>query len=598
MSFWLMPWWHADAQPVGKYTGAVTGAFAPGAGIDRAGSRDARMFETMFLHRRHAGRYRQIVRVFLAHGLGGLIAPFDPRGRRAAAAEAGPPSERVSRRRARHLREALETLGPTFIKLGQILSTRADILSPIYIQELGRLQDNVRPDEPGLIRAVVEHELGAPIATLFAAFDDVPIAAASIGQVHWATLLDGREVVVKVQRPGVDRQIYGDLAILADVARVAEGRSRVLREHDVSGLVREFAWTIRAELDYLREARNADRFRRAFRDDLAIRIPAVCWELTTPKVLTQEYIAGIGIDEVDRLRTAGHDLAAVLATMIRMLAIGILDIGLFHADPHPGNFVVDDAGALVVYDFGLVGTVDERVREHLLLLALASAERDAARIVDEVIQLGAVPAGWDRRAMERDVSHLVTQYVGVPLQELPLPMIVGDIMAMMRRHRLRLPSELALLAKTATQAEALGRRLDPELNVIELVEPTIRAAMRRFYSPSFWKERLRLRPLEVALLGASLPGHIQRILSRIDRNDLTFHVHYDELPETIRSLNSMVNRLALAVLSAAGLIGVAIMYLAVQPRFGSWQSIVFIALFTMLGAMILVVLFRVRQSRR
>jgi ubiquinone biosynthesis protein len=200
--------------------------------------------------------------------------------------------------------------------------------------------------------------------------------------------------------------------------------------------------------------------------------------------------------------------------------------------------------------------------------------------------------------MERDVSHMVAQYVGVRLGALPLPMIVSDIMAMMRRHRLRLPAELALLGKTATQAEALGRRLDPDLNVIELVEPTIRAAMRRFYSPSFWKERLRLRPLEVALLGASLPGHVQRILSRIDRNDLSFHIQYDELPETIRSLNSMVNRLALAIISAAGLIGVAVMYLAVQPVFGSWQAFIFLGMFAVLGAMVLVVLFRVRQSRR
>lgn len=558
----------------------------------------ASMFETMVLHRRHAGRYRHIVRVLLAHGLGGLIAPVDPRGRRSAAAEAGEPSDRVARMRARHLRQALETLGPAFIKLGQILSTRADILSPVYVEELGRLQDNVQPESAGLIRAVIEHELGAPIATLFASFDDEPVAAASIGQVHRATLPDGRELAIKVQRPGVDRQIHEDLAILADVARIAEGRSGMLRVNDLSGLVREFSWTIRAELDYLREARNADRFRRAFANDPRICIPAVCWELTTPKVLTQEYLAGVRIDDVDRLRAAQHDIPAVLGTMIRMLAIGILDIGLFHADPHPGNFVVDRDGALVVYDFGLVGTVDERVREHLLLLALASAERDAVRIVDEIIQLGAVPPGWDRRAMERDVSHMVAQYVGVRIGELPLPMIVSDIMAMMRRHRLRLPAELALLGKTATQAEALGRKLDPNLNVIELVEPTIRAAMRRFYSPAFWKERLRLRPLEVALLGASLPGHVQRILSRIDRNDLSFHIRYDELPETLRSLNSMVNRLALAILSAAGLIGVAVMYLAVQPVSGSWQSLIFLGIFAMLGAITMLVLFRVWQSRR
>jgi ubiquinone biosynthesis protein len=560
------------------------------------------MIETMFLHRRHAGRYRQIVRVLLSHGLGGLIAPFDPRGRRAADVdvdgEDGVRPGRVTRTRARHLRQALEQLGPAFIKLGQILSTRADILPPLYIQELGLLLDSVTPDPASAIREVIERELGDSVETLFAEFDDVPIAAASIGQVHAARLHDGGEVIVKVQRPGVDRQIQEDLFILADVARIAEGRSKMLRESDLSGLVREFSWTIRAELDYLREGRNADRFQRAFEHSDVLRIPVVHWDFTTPKVLTLERIDGIGIDDVAALRSAGHDVERLNGTMIRMLARGILDIGLFHADPHPGNFVVDEHGALVVYDFGMVGSIDERLRERLLMLALACTERDASRIVDEVVQLGVVPSGWDRRSMERDVSHLVAQYVGVPLHELPLPMLVGDIMTMMRRHRMRLPSELLLLAKTATTAEAVGRRLDPNLNVIELVEPTIRAAMRRFYSPTFWKERLRMRPLEVALLGASLPGHIQRILSRIDRNDLTFHIQYDELPDMMRGLNGMVNRLAMAIMSAAGLIGVAVMFLAVQPVFGSWQSIAFLTIFVLLGLMILIVLIRVRQSGR
>lgn len=554
------------------------------------------MIETMFLHRRHARRYRQIVRVLLAHGLGGLIAPFDPRGRDTAAQEDVEPAERVINRRARHLRRAVEELGPTFIKLGQILSTRADLLSPIYIHQLEQLQDAVPPDDGNAIREIVEQELGGAVEAVFASFDLVPLAAASIGQVHAATLHDGRTVVVKVQRPGVAALIQQDLLILADVARIAEQRSATLRQHDLSGLIREFSWTIRAELDYEREARNLERFRHAFETNPAIRIPEVMRDLTSSRVLTMERIDGIPIDDVGSVRAAGHDTVRLVESIIQMLAEGILDIGLFHADPHPGNFVVDRDGALVVYDFGLVGSIDERLRERLLLLALACAERDASRIVDEITQLGAVRPGWDRKVMERDISHLVGQYVGAPLESLPLPMILGDVMAMMRRHRLRLPSELALLAKTAAMAESLSRTLNPQINVIELVDPTIRHAMKRFYSLGFWKDRLRARPLEAALLGASLPGHIQRILSRIDRNDLTFHIHYEELPETIRGLNSMVNRLALAILSAAGMIGFAMLYLAMQPTFGTWHGWLFGTAFLAIAAMTLTVLIRIWRS--
>lgn len=556
------------------------------------------MIETVVLHRRHRGRYQQIVRVLLSHGLGGLLGPFDPRGRRAARDEDDEVVDRSGRIRASHLRRALEELGPTFVKLGQILSTRVDLLPPVYIEELEKLQDSVPAEPPGPIVQLVEEELGAPLDSLFASFDPVPIASASIGQVHAATLPDGRSVVVKVQRPQVQRIIHQDLAILADVARVGEGRSAFLRHHRVTELVHEFSWTLRTELDYLHEARTMERFSRAFADETGLRIPAVVRELSTSRVLVMERVDGLPIDDVPVIEAAGHDPKALVNAVILMLARGILDIGLFHADPHPGNFAVDPRGALVVYDFGMIGSIDERLREKLLLLMVAVTDRDAQRIVDEVAQLGVVSASWDRKAMERDVAHLVAQYVGVPLAQLPLMMIINDAMRMLRRYDLRLPPELSLLAKTATMAESLARSLDPQMNVVAVVRPIVKRSMDRFASLDYWKGRLRYRPLEIALLGASLPGYLQRLFTRIDTNDLSFHVQVDELDRTLGTVERLVNRLALAIIAGAGYIALGMAYLAVRPALFSWHAAVLVVLAIPLLVFTFTVVLGIRRSGR
>lgn len=534
------------------------------------------MIETVVLHRRHARRYQQIVRVLMAHGLGGIIAPFDPRGRRSAdnLEIAG---GLTGRKRAIHLRRALEQLGPTFIKLGQILSTRADILPPVYIEELSRLREDVPADASDEILAILTEELGAGPDELFARFDREPIAAASIGQVHAAELTDGRQVVVKVQRPNVQRVVQEDLAILADVARVAEERSEFLRRNRVSDLMREFAWTLRQELDYRNEARNIERFLRSCRNDRAVRIPEVISEYSTSRVLTMERLSGVPVTELGGY-PAGTSVHDVVRAVVLFLAKGILADGVYHADPHPGNLALMDDGSIAVYDFGMVGVLDARTKDQLLMLMMAVTERDASRVVDEVAQIGIMGPGFDRKALERDMAHLITMYVGVPLSTLPLESIVADAMDMMRRHEMHLPAELALLAKTATMTEAFARSLDPNINVFEVVEPIVRSAMKQFVSVGYWKERLRTRPLEVALLGAALPGHMQRILSRIDRDDLAIRTKIDDLDITMRTMERMVNRLALTILAAAGIIALGMAFLAVRPELLSWHGVVFFVL--------------------
>ena len=251
----------------------------------------------------------------------------------------------------------------------------------------------------------------------------------------------------------------------------------------------------------------------------------------------------------------------------------------------------------MLHDFGMVGTIDERLRERLLLLALAVSERDASRIVDEVALLGALPAGWDRQAMERDVGS-PAQYIGTSLSDLPLAMVVSDIMDLVRRHGVRMPSELALLAKTVSMLEALSRRLDPEIDVIAVVDPIIRESIRQFWSPAFWVRRYKLRPLDAMMLGVSLPGQVQRLFSRIDRNDLTFHIHIDDLPETMRIANSMVNRLAFAIMIAAAWLGMIVLYRSFEPDVQSFPGSLFLIVFVLLGVLVSYGLVTVWRSSR
>jgi ubiquinone biosynthesis protein len=563
----------------------------------------AGMLQTFITQRRHADRYRFIVRSLIRHGLGGLVGPVDITGRilqrlPGMSRSADPGRDALRRSRPVHLRLALEELGPAFVKLGQILSTRADLLPPAYIAELERLQDQV-PSEPfDLIQATVESELGTSIESAFRSFDPIPLAAASIGQVHAAVLPDGTSVVVKVQRYNVDQIIAEDLDILADMARIGEARSSLLRQADIVGLVKEFSWTVRSELDYRREATNADRFNSALNDGLLLRIPGIFPTHSSRRVLTMERITGVRVDQFTELPGGGVTKTDIAERLVASTADQILRLGMFHADPHPGNFVVCDNGALATFDFGMVGTIDERLRERLMLLAIAVSERDASRIVDEISLLGALPTGWDRHLMERDVSHLVSQYVGAELRDLPLNVIVSDVMNLVRRHGIRMPSELALLAKTASMLEALSRRLDPDINVITVVDPIIRNALREFYSPGFWIRRFKLQPLDSMLLAASMPSHIQRLLSRIDRNDLTFHIHYDELPETLRSLNGMVNRLAFAIMTAAAWLGTIFLFLAVDPDVTGFPGMLFLVVFALLAVLVGYGLYAVWRSGR
>lgn len=379
------------------------------------------------------------------------------------------PGPAPAARRARRLRHLLEDLGATAVKLGQIASTRPDVLGPEYLAELARLQDAAPAEDPAAIRAVITAELGRPPEAVFASFDPEPLAAASIGQAHAAVHRDGTPVVVKVRRPGVVAQVAVDLDVLDRVARAAARVSRAARTHDLVGLARQFADTLQAELDYEIEAANARRIATAFADRADLRIPRVFADASTRRVITLERCTGIKPDDLPALDAAGVDRRALAARCADVMLTMILEHGFFHADPHAGNFFVQPDGTIALIDFGMVGTLDPPRRVALIGVLTAVAAGDADRLADAALVLGMAAGAVDRDALMADLGALVAVHLDRPLGDLRVGDLLLDVMGTMRRNHLRLPVDLALLAKTFVMSEGLAARLDPEFRMAPAV---------------------------------------------------------------------------------------------------------------------------------
>ncbi|MBI4317202.1 MAG: AarF/ABC1/UbiB kinase family protein [Chloroflexi bacterium] len=460
---------------------------------------------------------------------------------------------------AEHLLLAFEELGATFIKLGQILSTRSDLLPPDFITELSKLQDAVPPEPIALIEAQIAQELGGPARALFASFDSDPLGSASIGQVHAATLVTGEEVVVKVQRPGVAQLVEADLAVLMDFARLAQARTVWGQIYDLPGMVEEFAWTLRAELDYIREGRNAERIGRNFTQEPSIQVPTIYWKYTTRRVLTMERIGGIKINDIPALEAAGIDRHELAVTGVRIVLKMVLEDGFFHADPHPGNFLVKPGPSIGLLDYGLIGVLDERTRQNLLYLFLAVVDQDIDGVIDRLSALGIVGTASQFERLRRDTEHLISLYWGLPLKEVDVQGMLAEFLATARRHRLTVPSHLALTSKTLSMHEGLARQLDPGFNAADVLGPYARELALRTYLPQYWVRRVLPAMRDLSQLAVTLPRRADRLLGQVERGNVSISVRVQETEHVLDSLNRMVNRLILGILAGAFTIGIALL---------------------------------------
>jgi ubiquinone biosynthesis protein len=505
---------------------------------------------------RHLRRFQQIAQILARHGFGELLdllgaAPVFPLARALRRRPSlGPPQR---------LRMALEELGPTFVKLGQVLSTRPDLLPPAYIAELARLQDTVPPEPWEPVRAQLEAELGAPVEEVFATLDPEPIAAASLAQVHAATLPDGAEVVVKVQRPDIEATINVDLDILADVARLLQTRTPLGELYDLPGIVEEFAATLRAELDFYREGHNADRFRANFADEPYLYIPKVYWEYTTRRVLVMERIRGIKIDDIAALDAAGYDRYRIGLHAARMVIKEVLEDGFFHADPHPGNFFVMPGEVIGAMDFGMVGYLSRRTRTDLVRLYVAAIQLDEEAVVDQLVRMGVVGGAVDRMGLQHDIGRLLRKYAGLPLKAIRARDMVEEAMPIAFRHHLRLPSELWLLGKTLAMMEGVGLKLVPDFDMFAVSRPYVQRFMREMASPRAWMPSLIRGMGDWAQLLDMLPRTGMQLLTRAERGELEVSLRHQELGRALVYLDRLANRLALSILLAALIVGLALL---------------------------------------
>ncbi len=520
--------------------------------------RDSILFR---LRPRHLARYRRIAEVLARHGFGAVLTQLGlddrlniPRRllrRGVEESDRMPPAVR--------LRLALEELGPTFIKLGQIASTRPEILPPSVLAELSNLHDNVPPDPWETILPIIESELGRPLPELFAAFDPTPIASASLAQVYPALLPDGTHVVVKVQRPGVERLIETDLHILTDIAQLVRERLPGFVPFDPVELAGEFADALREELDYRREGRNADRFRENFAGETYICVPRVYWEYTTHRLMVQERLRGIKIDDLPALDAGGYDRQRIALHASRLVIQEVLEDGFFHADPHPGNLLILPDEVIGLIDFGTVGFLDERDKANLIRLYIAIIQFDAPSAVSQLISMGIADPTVDEIGLERDLRRLLRRYKGLPLKDISASELLAEIQPIIYEYRLRVPSDYWLLIKTLVVMEGVGKQVAPDFDVFDVSGPYVRRFLIQLALPTSWgPDALRALGGWAGFIG-NLPNQTGRLLSRIERGQLEFRIQDPATDNLARQINRVANRIIQSILLGSLTIGLALL---------------------------------------
>ncbi|MSO95167.1 MAG: AarF/ABC1/UbiB kinase family protein [Thermoleophilia bacterium] len=496
---------------------------------------------------RKIGRLSEIGRVATRHGFGYLI---DRRR--------GNDNTQLADR-GRRLREMLDELGPTFVKFGQLLSTRPDVMPPDIVVELRSLQDDVAPVDFSEIRRVIEEEVGLTIEQAFLDFDEVPLAAASIGQVHRATLPTGEAVVVKVQRPEAPRQVESDLELMRSAARVIRDRVHALDFIDAEALVEEFARSIRQELDYNHEARNAETFRRNFGGSTEVVVPKVIWRYSSARVLTLEYLEGAQFADLDLESRSLEERREIAYRMTDAWMTMIFRHGFFHGDPHPANILLLDDGRIGLVDFGLAGRLTNEDMTHLTRLFIDAATENVAALPRHLADLG-LSYPKDREDEFREaLEELFYRYHGSRVSDIDPVEVIREALDLVYSLNLRLPSRFVTLDKAVATLGAVGVELYPDFNVFEVARPYARQLIAERFSPRRISLRAQAEVRDLAAVARELPSQIRDVMEQTRQGQLTVQIRNPGLDDISYHIHHAVNRLAVALIVLGGLVGSAIL---------------------------------------
>ncbi len=511
---------------------------------------------------RSLNRLRLIAQVLTRHGFGHIVAQIDlsrflpvwmlRRRDRSRSADAGPSA--VGQR----LVAVFSELGPTFIKLGQVLSTRPDIIPMETLAELRALQDSVPPFDTEDAKTIIAEELGQPVSELFAWFDDKPLASASIAQVYLARTHEGEEVVVKVRRPDIEDTIRHDMELLRWLAESLESLLPESRAFHPSLIVSELEEMTTRELDFVNEASTTSRFAEAFAQERGVRTPRVNWELSGATVLTLQKLPGVNIDDAmdgAAVDTAPIDRRLVAKRLSECYFVQIFELGMFHADPHPGNILVQSPARIGLIDFGQVGVIRPELMSELVTLIYAWIGGEMSMVIDTLTDMGAVSRDTDRRSLARALQVMLFKYRGLPIKRMDIGVLLSEFSELIRRHDVVVPHDVSMLLKALAMVSSVVTRLDPELDLIELLKPRLKRAMRDRFSASAASRAMTVVGWDVLSILRKAPGQLRSVMRRVSSGAFELVVRHENIDRLIRELDRSSNRLAFSVVSAAIIVG-------------------------------------------